>query len=66
MQQENLGQSTSLWMAMAAVAKQSTLAEDIHADVCIVLERRREDLGLPLPRLPLRPPRRSAQRTCEP
>jgi hypothetical protein len=30
------------------------------------LERRREDLGPPLPRLPFRPPRRSAGRTCEP
>ncbi len=30
------------------------------------LERRREDLGLPLPRLPLQPRRRSAERTREP
>jgi hypothetical protein len=36
MQQENLGQSVSLWMATAAASNQSTLAEDTHADVCIV------------------------------
>ncbi len=36
MQQENRGQSTSLWMATTAVPNQSTLGEDIHADVCIV------------------------------
>ena len=36
MQQENSGQSTSLWMATAAVPNQSTLVEDTQADVCIV------------------------------
>ena len=36
MQQENLGQSVSLWMATTAVPNQSTLGEDTHADVCIV------------------------------
>jgi glycine/D-amino acid oxidase-like deaminating enzyme/nitrite reductase/ring-hydroxylating ferredoxin subunit len=36
MQQENLGQSVSLWMATAAVPNQSTLVEDTHANVCIV------------------------------
>jgi len=36
MQQENLGQSTSLWMATGVVPKQSPLAEDSQADVCIV------------------------------
>ena len=36
MQQENLGQSTSLWMATTAVPNQSTLGEDTHADVCVV------------------------------
>ena len=36
MQQENLGQSVSLWMATTAAPNQSTLVEDTHADVCIV------------------------------
>lgn len=36
MQQENLGQSVSLWMATAATPNQSTLLEDTHADVCVV------------------------------
>ena len=36
MQQENLGQSVSLWMATTAVPNQSTLGEDTHADVCVV------------------------------
>jgi glycine/D-amino acid oxidase-like deaminating enzyme len=36
MQQENLEQSVSLWMATAPGSNQSTLAEDTHADVCIV------------------------------
>lgn len=36
MQQENLGQSVSLWMANAAAPTQSPLAEDTRADVCVV------------------------------
>jgi glycine/D-amino acid oxidase-like deaminating enzyme/nitrite reductase/ring-hydroxylating ferredoxin subunit len=36
MQQENSGESTSVWMATAAVPNQSTLMEDTHADVGIV------------------------------
>ena len=36
MQQDNSGQSISLWMATTAEPNQSTLVEDIHADVCIV------------------------------
>ena len=36
MQQENLGQSVSLWMATAAAPNRNALAEDTHADVCIV------------------------------
>ena len=36
MQQENLGQSVSLWMATTAVPNRSTLVEDAHADVCVV------------------------------
>ena len=36
MQQENLGQSVSLWMATTAAPNQSALVEDVRADVCIV------------------------------
>jgi ribulose 1,5-bisphosphate synthetase/thiazole synthase len=36
MHQENLGQSVSLWMATSRVRSQNTLAEDTHADVCVV------------------------------
>ena len=36
MQQENLGQSVSLWMATTAAPNESALAEDIQTDVCIV------------------------------
>ena len=36
MQQDNLGQSVSLWMETVTTPPQSTLAEDTHADVCIV------------------------------
>ena len=36
MQQENLGQSISLWMPTNAAPNRSTLVEDAHADVCIV------------------------------
>ena len=32
MQQENLGQSISLWMATTAVPNQSTLVEDTHTE----------------------------------
>jgi glycine/D-amino acid oxidase-like deaminating enzyme len=35
-QQENLGQSVSLWMETAAAPNQSALMEDTHADVCVV------------------------------
>jgi glycine/D-amino acid oxidase-like deaminating enzyme/nitrite reductase/ring-hydroxylating ferredoxin subunit len=36
MQPDNLGQSTSVWMATTAVPDQSALGEDTHAEVCIV------------------------------
>src|SRR5476651_2048461 len=36
MQQENLGQSVSLWMATTAEPTESALIEDTRADVCIV------------------------------
>jgi glycine/D-amino acid oxidase-like deaminating enzyme/nitrite reductase/ring-hydroxylating ferredoxin subunit len=36
MQQNNLGQSVSLWMATTAMSERSALAEDVHADVCVV------------------------------
>ena len=36
MQQENLGQSVSSWMATTTVPNQNTLMEDAHADVCVV------------------------------
>src|SRR5919109_455332 len=36
MREDNSGQSTSLWMATAAVPQQAALAEDAHADVCVV------------------------------
>ena len=36
MQQDNLGQSVSLWMSTAAAPSQTALQEDAHADVCIV------------------------------
>jgi glycine/D-amino acid oxidase-like deaminating enzyme/nitrite reductase/ring-hydroxylating ferredoxin subunit len=34
--EENLGQSTSLWMATTAAQNRSALTQDAHADVCIV------------------------------
>ena len=36
MQRETLGQSVSLWMATTAAPNESTLAEDTHAEVCVV------------------------------
>lgn len=36
MQQDNLGQSVSLWMATTDAPNENTLLEDAHADVCIV------------------------------
>lgn len=33
---ESSGQTTSLWMAMAAVPERAALAEDVAADVCVV------------------------------
>jgi glycine/D-amino acid oxidase-like deaminating enzyme/nitrite reductase/ring-hydroxylating ferredoxin subunit len=36
MQQENSGQSVSLWMATAASPNQTALEQDVHADVCII------------------------------
>jgi ribulose 1,5-bisphosphate synthetase/thiazole synthase len=36
MQQDDLEQSVSLWMATTAAPNESTLVENTHADVCIV------------------------------
>jgi glycine/D-amino acid oxidase-like deaminating enzyme/nitrite reductase/ring-hydroxylating ferredoxin subunit len=36
MEQENLGQSVSLWMAATAAPNQGALVEDTRADVCVV------------------------------
>lgn len=36
MQQDNLGQSVSLWMANTGAPDRSMLVEDTHADVCVV------------------------------